>query len=63
VDLECHFKHQSYTIPIGCGEVEIVESAYILNAEELEDIIYQPKIPRMGDLDPLPYNLLGNPSA
>ena len=38
--LKCHFKHQSYTILIGGGQVEIVESAYILNAEELEDIVY-----------------------
>ena len=38
--LKCHLKHQSYTIPIGGREIEIVESAYILNAEELEDIIY-----------------------
>ena len=38
--LECHLKHQSYTILIGGWKIEIVESANILNAEELEDVVY-----------------------
>ena len=38
--LERHLKLQPYAMLGGCREIEIVEPAHILNAEQLEYIIY-----------------------